>query len=190
MISAARQSYPDQEWMLADIKGWSADVPCDVVFSNAALQWVRDHVALTRHLFAQVNPGGALAFQIPSRIYSMVRTFIDEISRDSAWDSRMDGPRAAVTMEEPAVYYDALAPRAKALDIWETEYYHVMESPSAIVEWISSTGLRPFLDALDSHQKKQRFVTLLAERVTEAYATRSDGRVLFPFKRVFVIAYA
>ncbi|MBU1692689.1 MAG: methyltransferase domain-containing protein [Verrucomicrobia bacterium] len=190
MIAAARQSYPGQEWMQADIEGWSADVPYDVVFSNAALQWVRDHVALTRHLFAQVNPGGALAFQIPSGTYSPVRTFIHEIAQDKAWVSRMDGPSAAVTMEEPQVYYDALAPQAKSVDIWETEYCHVMESPSAIVEWISSTGLRPFLDALDSPEEKQRFVTRLAERVTEAYTTRSDGRVLFPFKRTFVIAYA
>jgi trans-aconitate 2-methyltransferase len=190
MIASAKQSYPDQEWILAGIADWSAGAPYDVVFSNAALQWVRDHVALTRHLFAQVAPGGALAFQIPSSAYSPVRSFIHEIAQDEAWVSRMDGALAALTMEEPPVYYDALSPRANSVDIWETEYYHVTESPSAIVEWISSTGLRPYLEALDSDREKQRFVAMLTERVTEAYATRSDGRVLFPFRRTFVIAYA
>jgi trans-aconitate 2-methyltransferase len=160
------------------------------VFSNAALQWVRDHVALTRHLFAQVAPGGALAFQIPSGAYSPVRSSMHEVAQDEAWVARMDEARAALTMEEPSVYYDALAPQARSVDIWETEYYHVMESPSAIVDWISSTGLRPFLEALDSDEEKQRFVALLTERVKEAYARRSDGRVLFPFRRTFVIAYA
>lgn len=93
-------------------------------------------------------------------------------------------------MEAPHVYYDALATVAGSVDIWETEYHHVMESSAAIVEWISSTGLRPFLDALDAEADKQRFVALLTQRVTESYTARIDGRVLFPFRRTFVIAYA
>jgi trans-aconitate 2-methyltransferase len=65
-----------------------------------------------------------------------------------------------------------------------------MESSSAIVEWIAATGLRPFLEALDSEKKRKRFVELLSERVAEAYLVRNDGQVLFPFRRTFVIAYA
>lgn len=96
----------------------------------------------------------------------------------------------ALTMEDLHVYYDALATRASSVDIWEMEYHHVMESSIAIVEWISSTGLRPFLNALDSDKDRQRFVTRLTQRVMESYTTRCDSRVLFPFRRTFVIAYA
>jgi trans-aconitate 2-methyltransferase len=92
-------------------------------------------------------------------------------------------------MEEPAVYYDALAPVARSVDIWETEYFHVMEGPEAIVEWIAGTGLRPFLVALEGEAERARFRAMLAERVTAAYRQRADGRVLFPFRRLFVIAY-
>jgi trans-aconitate 2-methyltransferase len=190
MIASAQRAFPDQEWVLGRIEDWSAGKPHDVVFSNAALQWVRDHVTLTRQLFAQVAPDGALAFQIPSGTFAQVRVFIHEIATDPAWTHRMDGARMALTMEEPHVYYDALATRARSIDLWETEYHHVMESPQAIVEWISSTGLRPFLNALEKDSDRQRFVKLLTQRVTESYQTRSDGRVLFPFKRTFVIAYA
>jgi trans-aconitate 2-methyltransferase len=189
MIDSARRSYPEQEWMLGGIEDWTADVPYDVVFSNAALQWLPDHVALTRRLFAQVAEGGALAFQIPSRDYSQVRKLIHEISRDEAWASRTAEAGAAHTMEAPGTYYDALAPRARAVDIWETQYFHVMDSPWAIVEWISSTGLRPFLDALDSDDERRRFTGLLADRVAAEYESKADGRVLFPFRRTFVIAY-
>jgi trans-aconitate 2-methyltransferase len=190
MIAAARAAFPDQEWRCGRIEDWSADEPYDVVFSNATLQWVKDHVALTKRLFEQVVPGGVLAFQIPAGEYSPVRTFIFEISTDKAWTHRMDEARSALTMEEPHVYYDALAPRATSMDIWETEYHHVLQSPAAIVEWISSTGLRPFLNALGTDEDRQRFVALLTQRVQESYPTRSDGRVLFPFRRTFVIAYA
>ena len=190
MIAAAREAHPGQEWVLGDIEGYSADPACDVVFSNAALQWVPNHANLVRRLFGEVAQGGALAFQIPSGAYSPVRSFIHEIADDPAWSSRMNDPRGALTMEEPEFYYDVLAPLALSVDIWETEYHHVMESADAIVEWISSTGLRPFLDALDTDAERARFVAMLGERVANGYAQRGDGRVLFPFRRTFVIAYA
>jgi trans-aconitate 2-methyltransferase len=190
MVAAAHEAYPDQEWMLGDIATWSSDTPFDVVFSNAALQWVGDHVGLLPRLFRQVVPGGALAIQLPAAMYASIRGMVHEVADDAVWSPRMRGARAALTIEQPQAYYDALAPLAQSVDMWETEYHHVLETPSAIIEWISSTGLRPFLDALDSHDERERFNTMLLERVTDAYPLRSDGNVLFPFRRMFVVAYA
>jgi trans-aconitate 2-methyltransferase len=190
MISAARESHPGQDWALGDIGAWSSDEPVDVVFSNAALQWVPDHAHLVPHLFAQVAPGGALALQIPSREYSSVQSLIDSVADDAAWVSWMEGARSALTIEEPHVYYDLLAPVARAVDMWETVYHQVMESPAAIVEWISSTGLRPYLDALDADEERRHFISLLVQRVSSCYPRRSDGMVLFPFRRLSVIAYS
>jgi trans-aconitate 2-methyltransferase len=189
MIDSARASFPDREWLLGSAENWSPPDPFDVVFSNAALQWMRSHDSLVSHLFAQVADGGALAFQIPSSSYSAVRGHIHEIADDAAWRERMTAEKAALTMEDPSYYYDALAEYAPRLDIWETEYIHVMDSPSSIVDWISSTGMRPFLEALDAESERQRFVDLLNERVAESYPRRRDGKVLFPFRRLFVVAY-
>lgn len=190
MIEAARTAYPDQDWVLADIETWTSDARFDLVFSNAALQWVTGHEALLGRLFEMVAPDGALAFQMPSDAYAKVRALIHEVADDPAWAERMGDARRALTMEPPQVYYDVLAPIARAIDMWETEYYHLMESPAAIVEWISSTGLRPFLDALEADEERRRFVSTLEARVAESYGRRSDGRVLFPFRRLFFIAYA
>jgi trans-aconitate 2-methyltransferase len=190
MIAAAREGHPDQEWVLGDIGTWSSVEPFDVVFSNAAFQWVPHHAHLMPHVFDQVAPGGALAFQIPSRTYCLAQTLIDEVADDAAWASRMLDARSALTIEDPHVYYDLLAPVARDVDMWETVYYQVMESPAAIVEWISSTGMRPYLDALGSDDERRRFVDLLVECVAASHPRRSDGTVLFPFRRTSVIAYA
>jgi trans-aconitate 2-methyltransferase len=69
-------------------------------------------------------------------------------------------------------------------------YHQIMESPAAIVEWMPGTGMRPYLDSLDSDEERRHFVALLAERVAASYPRRSDGTVLFPFSRLSVIAYA
>jgi trans-aconitate 2-methyltransferase len=190
MIAGAADTYPDQAWVLGGIESWSPEHAYDVVFSNAALQWLPGHVELTQGLFAHVAPGGALAFQIPSRSYAKVRGLIEGVASDEAWVTRM-GPALGIhTMEAPEVYYDALAPGARSVDLWETTYFHVMDSQTAIVDWMSGTGLRPFLEALDGEGERARFTQMLEAQVAEAYETRVDGRVLFPFRRTFVIAYA
>lgn len=188
MIQAALESYPDEEWLLADLVDWTPDTPVDLIYSNAALHWLPDHGQLIPRLFSLVADGGALAFQIPSSTFVAVRKLIHEISFDSAWSDRMESARQALTMESTAFYYDSLVEHATGLDIWETEYCHVLESQDAIIDWISSTGLRPFLESLSDEQERARFLAELRGRVADEYETRIDGRVLFPFRRTFVIA--
>lgn len=190
MIEAASTVQPDGEWILGDIARWSPQGPVDVFYSNATLQWLPDHGSLIPRLFSCVAAGGALAFQIPSRDFALVRTLIHETAQDPEWVERMRGALTVLTMESADFYYDHLACAARSVDIWETEYLHVMDTHGAIVEWISSTGLRPFLEALGSEEERRRFVARLQERVEESYQARADGRVLFPFRRLFVVAYA
>lgn len=189
MIEAARADEPDGEWAVGRIEDWSADEPFDVVFSNAALQWVPDHGALVERLFGGVSEGGALAFQIPSATYATVRTLIHQVALDGPWASRMTGPLGALTMEPPGLYYDHLAPLAHSLDVWDTEYFHVLDSAPSVVDWIASTGLRPFLAALESDGEQEMFLADLRARVADAYPPQRSGRVLFPFRRTFVVAY-
>lgn len=189
MIAAATAQHPAGTWLLADAATWTAEQPFDVVFSNAALHWLPDHAALVPHLFAQVAPGGALAVQIPTHERSAVHQRIRAIADEPQWQQRMDAARRALTIERPSFYYDVLQPLATRLDIWETVYYHVLESTDAIVEWIRSTGLRPYLEALESDEQREAFLAKLRAGVAEDYPRQRDGRVLLPFPRLFMVAY-
>jgi trans-aconitate 2-methyltransferase len=88
---------------------------------------------------------------------------------------------------EPAFYYDLLAPRAACVDVWQIEYQHVMPNADAIVEWYKGTGLRPFLEALETDAARDQFIAEYRSRIRAAYPPRTDGKVLFPFRRLFVI---
>lgn len=189
MIAEASRLYPDQQWQLGDISEYRPGTPVNLVFSNAALQWVGDHASLLSHIWSYIALDGVLAFQIPSSTFATVRRLIYEVSEDSVWTSRMANARAALTMESPGFYYDVLAAAAAKLDMWETEYLHVMESHEQIITWISSTGLKPFLSALDSIQERELFVDKLRDRVVTSYKLQRDRKVLFPFRRTFVVAY-
>jgi trans-aconitate 2-methyltransferase len=87
------------------------------------------------------------------------------------------------------VYYNLLAPRATRVDLWTTEYIHVMDGPEDIVEWYKGTGMRPFLDALPSEAERARFTAEYLAAIRHAYPARPGGHVLFPFRRLFLVAY-
>ena len=174
--------------MQADIASWTADAPYDLVFSNAALQWVPDHGALFPRLEKQVAPGGALAVQVPANLHAPAHQLMRELAASKVWSNHFPERVREWFVHGAAFYYDILAPRAKRLDLWTTEYHHVMESPRAIVDWYKGTGLRPFLDLL-SPADQERFLVEYEALIKSAYPRRADGRVLFPFLRLFIIAY-
>jgi trans-aconitate 2-methyltransferase len=190
MLVTARTAVPSVEWVQGDIAGWasSAGEPFDVVFSNAALQWVGDHAAVFPSLMRRVADGGALAVQMPSRSGSPAHRLIEELARSERWRTRFAGVKDWFAHEE-SLYYDVLAPQAERVDLWVTDYLHVMDGPEAILEWYRGTGLRPYLSALASDDERARFGAEYLAGIREAYPARPDGRVLFPFRRVFLVAY-
>jgi trans-aconitate 2-methyltransferase len=189
MIAAATKDFPDGHWVLDDITTWTADPPYDLVFSNATLQWLPDHGTLYPRLLEQVAPGGAFAAQIPVFHAMPVQRVLLDLAADPAWRARLEPATRSLVAESPGFYYDALRPHAAHLDLWETEYNHVLASSDAIVEWISGTRLRPYLEALADDADRQTFLTRLRAGVAEIYRPQYDGKVLFPFRRLFLIAY-
>jgi trans-aconitate 2-methyltransferase len=189
MIAAAAKAYPGWKWIEGDAATWTASTPFDLVFSNAALHWCANHAELFPRLMWQVSREGVMAVQMPVHFQSPVHQFILEIAKDPAWHHLTCEAANAIAVGRPSFYYDLLQPHASRLDIWETEYNHILESPRAILEWVRGTGLRPFLEALASEEQRNRFQEILHARLTAAYPRQKDGRVLFPFRRLFIVAY-
>jgi trans-aconitate 2-methyltransferase len=63
-----------------------------------------------------------------------------------------------------------------------------MENHAAIVEWMKSTALRPYLDRLPS-TRQEPVLAAVPVRLKQVYPTQRDGKVLFVFRRRFFIAY-
>lgn len=192
MIEAARQASPFRRWRVGDIATWTSleDGPYDVIFSNAALQWVPDHPRLYPQLLEHVAPGGALAVQVPNNSNAPAHVIARALATSDAW--RNVFPAEGVRewhVHDGGFYYDLLAPHAAKIDLWETDYIHILPDAEAIVEWYKGTGLRPFLDALALPDDRQRFVEAYQKAIRDVHRPRADGRVLFPFRRMFLIAY-
>lgn len=195
MIARARHEWregPRQRWIAGDISAWAAagDGPYDVVFSNAAMQWVEDHEHVYPRLLARVASGGALAIQIPGNLDALPHRLMREVAASPAWNGWFPPGKAREWHHhEMEFYYDVLAPAAARLDLWATEYLHILPDAEAIVEWYRGTGLRPFLEVLDTDADRQRFVADYLAALRQHYPPRAAGGVLFPFRRIFLVAY-
>jgi len=191
MLAAARETLPQGHWQTADIGHWSATPRGNLVVSNAALQWLDDHESLMPRVMAQVAPGGLLAVQMPRNYHAPSHRAMAEAIAAGPWEERLTAALRALPasgpVATPTVYYDILAPHCAALEIWETEYLHVLDGESPVVDWTMGSALRPVLDALEPSERDD-FVAEYTARIAAAYPRRSDGRTLFPFRRLFILA--
>ncbi|HSB25350.1 MAG TPA: methyltransferase domain-containing protein [Burkholderiaceae bacterium] len=189
MLAKAAQENPGITWVEQSVATWSAPEPADLIYSNAALHWLPDHGSLFPRLLQQLAPGGVLAVQMPRNFDAPSHRLIGDTVRSGPWHARLARMLGPSPVAEPAFYYDVLAPRVAQLDIWETEYLQVLEGADPVKEWTKGTWLKQFLDALPAAERAP-FEADYAARLRVAYPPRGDGRTLFPFRRLFIVATA
>lgn len=175
-------------WQQADIAGWLAPEPVDLIYSNAALQWLKGHDTLFPHLMQQLAPGGALMVQMPRNHGAPSHTLMEaSIARRPALVERLKTKPRSNPPGDPGYFYDLLRPLGASVDIWETEYLHVLEGADPVVEWTKGTALKPVLDSLEPAERED-FLAEYKAACRQAYRPRADGRTLFPFRRIFIVA--
>lgn len=189
MLARARTLPTRVEWILGDIEGFSPDPPADLIFSNAALQWVGAHDRLIPRLAQGLAPGGVLAVQMPVADGLGWRGSLTEIASGGPWAARFTGVEGVRAANDPEDYYGWLSPVCPEVDIWTTTYLHALRGKDPIVDWTMGTTLRPYLDAL-ADDEKTAFLDAWRARLARDYPRREDGVTLFPFKRLFIVARA
>ncbi|KAA5605656.1 methyltransferase domain-containing protein [Roseospira marina] len=195
MLARARaESAPDIAWAEADIATWTPprEARPDVLLSNAALHWLGDHDRLFPRLLSLLAPGGVLAVQMPRNFDRPSHALVKTVAADGPWADRFADLIARPAPVDPPDAYAArlLAAGAADLALWETDYQQILPGgPETIADVTRSTTLRPWLARLeDDPTKRDAFLAAYRARVAAAYTALPDGRTLFPFRRLFLIA--
>jgi trans-aconitate 2-methyltransferase len=185
MLRRAREAHPELTFAQADAATWMPQVRPDVLFSNAALHWVADHQTLLPRLLDCVFEGGALAVQLPRNFEAPSHTLIREVATQLGLLERLALPDEPVLSAQR--YHELLSPHASALDIWETTYLHELEGEDPVFEWVKGTALLPVQERLDE-ETFERFAERYRQALRQAYPPGEDGRTLFRFRRLFILA--
>lgn len=188
MIKKATEDFPNQKWILVDAGKDNINDKFDLVFSNATIQWIPNHDKLLKRFAGLLNDSGILAVQLPLFFDMPLSKSISEVAGQSKWKAATRGVDSLFTINTSAYYYDHLAKYFSEINIWTTDYYHVMESQSSILEMIRSTGLKPYLERLADNNEEKQFETHVLRKIKQDYPLQNNGKVLFPFKRLFFVA--
>lgn len=187
MLAEARKTDVDISWEQVDVAAWQPQARFDLVFSNATLHWLDDHPALFARLARNIDAGGVLAVQMPRNFTAPSHSLMHELASSPPWREALAALLRPQPVLSPEAYYSLLAAVARSLDIWETEYLQVLEGENPVAEWTKGTWLAPLLAALAPEQRAA-FESEYRNRVARAYPRRQDGRTLFPFRRLFIVA--
>ncbi len=188
MIDKALECCQEASFLMADMcSGLSSLGKFDLVFANASLQWVSDQGQLIPRLLDMVGPKGVFAAQIPQYDQMPISVVIDDLVSSPRWSALLGDVDPGYHFNPDRSYYEWSSGTGLDVRMWATEYYHVMDDHDKIIEMMMSTGLKTYLGYLDEDDVPE-FTRSVREGLERAYPPQSDGKVLFPFKRLFVTA--
>jgi trans-aconitate 2-methyltransferase len=187
MLARARADHGDVvglSFASGDIATWRGE-GLDLVFANASLQWVDDHLNLLARMRTALGPGGQLAFQIPSnyrhpshllaRQVANEAPFIDALEEDPPQD------RGRFVLS-PEIYADLLYELGARQQVVRMEVYgHELSSTGDVVEWVMGTLLTPYRTRL-SPELFAAFVERYRERLLEELGEREP--YFYGFRRI------
>jgi trans-aconitate 2-methyltransferase len=189
MLAKARSQTVDRHvsFTRGDLTQFKPEVAPGILYSNAAYQWVENHIDYFPGLLKLLPSGGQLAIQMPRNHEAPSHALMKEAAAMGPWRDKLAKVGGIRTVWEPARYYDVLKPLCSNLEVWESIYQQVLTGKDPVAQYTAGTGLRPYMEAL-SKDEGTAFYETYAKLVAEAYPIRPDGITLFPFRRLFIVA--
>ena len=188
MLAQARVRAPRAEFVKRDIADWTPEERPDLIFANAALQFLPEHEHLFPRLMSYLSPGGTLAAQMPNIAREFSHALMRMVAAEGPWSSRL----VPIAKTQPLIaeyedYYDWLRPQASQVEVWMTTYVHPLDGPHSIADWFAGSTLQPFLERLGDDERCE-FLARYRAGLKEAYPVQPDGRTLFAYPRLFIVA--
>ncbi len=184
--AATLPAHPQLRFLQANLATWQPDQPLDRIISNAAIQWVPDHMTLLKWLVSLLAPRGVLAVQMPDNFAEPAHRLLTEVVAQDPWSTILGAWAERYFVESPTWYVAVLSGLGLEVDLWETIYYHVLAGADAVLEWMKGTALRPVFTRLNTSQQEQ-FLSVYGATLRTAYPANQYG-TLFPFRRLFFVA--
>ncbi|HEY4117066.1 MAG TPA: methyltransferase domain-containing protein [Byssovorax sp.] len=179
---AAKHAGSGLTFELGDIADAGQRGAFDVVFSNAALQWLPDLVEATRAAAALVGPGGQLAVQVPQNFDHASHLVAAEVAAEAPFAARLAGYARRTALTPPEVIASLLFELGFTKQRVRVEVYaHVLTESREVVEWVKGTLLTDYEKRLDA-PTYAAFLARYEARLLERIGARAP--YLYPFKRL------
>lgn len=162
-----------------------SDEKWDLVFSNAALQWVDDHEQLFPKIIRCIGKGGQLAVQVPAQHHNRTNIILNQLAGEEPYRSALqDFKRSSPVLDTDRYATILFENGCTAMTVFEKIYPLVLPDTEALYNWVSGTALIPYIEKLDEKSKND-FIVAYKKRLEEHFTGRP---VFYPFKRMLMLA--
>jgi trans-aconitate 2-methyltransferase len=188
IASASQHSRPNLRFERMHMEQINFEKEFDLIFSNAALHWVKDHGTLLPRVLRALKDNGFCRFSFPGE--GNCPTFNATVQDIMAQPAYMNYFRKFVwpwympTIEE----YRPLLLRLPFSDVqvWGEVADRFFTDAEAMIRWIDQPCLVPFLPAVPEPER-ERFRASVIQRMLNA-TVQEDGRHFEKFQRIHVLA--
>lgn len=190
MIHSATTNYKARnlQFDLLDINEINFENEFDIIISNAALHWIKDHSKLLSSVHKALKTNGIARFNFAadgncSAFFRVVQGVMAE-KKYAAYFNQFGWPWYMPVIDE----YEGLINKYDFSEtrVWGEKADKFFPNIEAMVGWLDQPSLVPFLKCLDSQKKVSFRDTVIDRMITETI--QNDGRSFETFRRINVWA--
>jgi len=190
MVQTARKEHaaPNLCFELQDINTIDFESQFDLVFSNATLHWIKDHVRLLKNVFKSLKPNGSIRFQFAgegncSKLTKIVRKVMSTEDYAACFLG-FDWPWYMPSVEE----YRRLVAEVPFAEsrVWSENADTYFDSDETLTKWIDQPSLVPFLARIAQQDRRNFRNTVVEKMITET--RQDDGTYFETFRRINALA--
>jgi trans-aconitate methyltransferase len=189
MIGVARQKHVSNlDFVLMDINDMCFFESFDIVFSNATLHWVRDHMRLLFNVHSVLRTTGVARFSFggDGNCVNFIRIVREAMKLDQyrRYFRGFEWPWYMPSVEE----YTALAERTlfSAVHVWSENADRFFLDAESLISWIEQPSIVPFVSSM-AERDKIGFTKFVENRMVEE-THQEDGTYFETFRRLHLLA--
>ena len=157
----------------------------DLVFSNAAIQWVENHNVILPKIISTIKTGGQLLIQVPDQQQNVSNKILDELAGEEPFKTvYKNWKRLSPVLDIDSYAQIFFENGSTSMTVYEKIYPLILKDSDALFDWVSGTALIPYIEKLEA-ENKQNFIDQYKNRLKKTF---EKSPVFYPFKRIILEA--
>ena len=194
MVAYAAQTYPKMDYpnltfACIDARKIPYKDSFDLIFSNAVLHWVDDHLAVLKGISAALKPGGTVIISCGGKGNAVqILQTVFEVADRTRWRQYFNpliNPYFFHGPEEYLPWLNTSGLKPERLELVPKDMIH--EGKAGLASWLRTTWM-PFTERVPITEREQ-FIDEVVETYTSYFPPDAQGQVHVPMVRLEVVAY-
>ncbi|AEH43993.1 Trans-aconitate 2-methyltransferase [Thermodesulfatator indicus DSM 15286] len=193
MINMAKKNflskeYPNLSFLVKDVREITFEKEFDIVFSNACLHWVIDHLSVLKRIKTSLKPSGKIFFQMGGKGNAEeIIKVLENIIRQPKWSKffkNFSFPYGFYSPKEYSKWLKIAGFKPKRIELLTKDMIHQDEKTFA--SWLLSTWL-PYLQRIPENNREE-FISEVIKRYLEKHPQDKNGCIHVQMVRLEVEA--